>query len=102
MAKGKFHTQWQWALSSEGEGLVVIRNEEKGRERRGVGKVTQKVEVVGNRKRLKVAAASAFLVANEEMAMMPMRGEGGCYEVPPQLGDDEGQNAADAGPWRVL
>ena len=34
-------------------------------------------------------------VANDEMAMMRMRGEGGCYEVPPQLGDDEGQNAAD-------
>ena len=36
------------------------------------------------------------------MAMMPMREEGECYEFPPQLGDDEGQNAADAGPWRVL
>ena len=44
-----------------GGGLVVIRNEEKGREM-GVGKVTQKVEVVGKRKRLKVAAASAFLI----------------------------------------
>ena len=41
-------------------------------------------------------------VADEEMAMMLMREEGGCYEVPPQLGDDEGQNAADDGPWRVL
>ena len=41
-------------------------------------------------------------VANNEMAMMPMREEGECYEFPPQLGDDEGQNAADAGPWRVL
>ena len=43
-----------------------------------------------------------LFVANEEMAMMPMRGEGGCYEVPPQLGYDKRQNAADAGPWRVL
>ena len=41
-----------------GGGLVVIRNEEKG----GIGKVTEKVDVVGNRKRLKVAAASAFLI----------------------------------------
>ena len=39
-----------------------------------------------------------LLVANHEMAMMPMRGEGGCYEVPPQLGYDKGQNAADDGP----
>ena len=41
-------------------------------------------------------------VANDEMAMMRMRGEGECDEVHPQLGDDEGQNAADDGPWRVL
>ena len=41
-------------------------------------------------------------MADEEMVMMPMRGEGECYEVPPQLGDDEGHNVADAGPWRVL
>ena len=43
-----------------------------------------------------------LFVADDEMAMMLMRGEGECYEVPPQLGDDEGQGAADAGPWRVL
>ena len=63
MAKGKFHTQWQWA-GLRGEGGVGVERDVRrnGRERGGVGEVEETQEKCDNKKDAEGSKHAAFLI----------------------------------------